>query len=102
MVLPGHGAVARIGQRCRTDRSSPWGFSVRTIRLAALGTVLALLAALFSAASATAASPGIGTSVVGTTIAQLDLGDILSTRILGDDSIATIDKGVLAVPEAAT
>jgi LPXTG-motif cell wall-anchored protein len=75
---------------------------VRTIRLAALGTVLALLAALFSAASATAASPGIGTSVVQTTIAQLDLGDILSTRILGDDSIATIDKGVLAVPEAAT
>jgi LPXTG-motif cell wall-anchored protein len=75
---------------------------VRTIRLAALGTVLALLAALFSAASATAASPGIGTSVVGTTIAQLDLGDVLSARILGDDSIATIDKGVLAVPEAAT
>jgi LPXTG-motif cell wall-anchored protein len=64
--------------------------------------VLALLAALFSAASATAASPGIGTSVVGTTIAQLDLGDLVSARILGDDSIATIDKGVLAVPEAAT
>lgn len=75
---------------------------MRTIRLAALGTVLALLAALFSAASATAATPGVGTSVVGTSIAQLDLGDLLSARILGDDSIATIDKGVLAVPEAAT
>jgi hypothetical protein len=75
---------------------------VRTIRLAALGTVLALLAALFSAASATAATPGIGTSVVGTSIAQLELGDLVTARILGDDSIATIDKGVLAVPEAAT
>jgi hypothetical protein len=75
---------------------------VRTIRLAALGTVLALLATLFSAGSATAASPGIGTSAVTTTIAQLDLGDLLSARILGDDSRSTIDKGVLAVPEAAT
>ena len=83
-----------------TDR--PLGVSVRSIRLAALGTVLALLAALFSAASATAATPGIGTSIVETSIAELDLGDILSTRILGDDSIATIDKSVLAVPEAAT
>ena len=80
-------------------------FSVRTLRLAVFGTVLALLAALFSAASATAATPGIGTSVVDTTIAELDLGDagdVLNARILGDDSIATIDKGVLAVPEAAT
>ena len=80
----------------------PLGVLLRTIRLAALGTVLALLAALFSAASATAATPGIGTSIVGTSVAQLDLGDLLSARILGDDSIATIDKGVLAVPEAAT
>lgn len=74
---------------------------MRIFRHVALGTVLALLASLFSMGTATAATTGVGTSTAGSTIAQLDLADLLSARVLGDDSRSSIDKA-LGTPEAAT
>jgi LPXTG-motif cell wall-anchored protein len=74
---------------------------VRIFRLAALGTVLAMLAALLSVGSAGAATQGVGTSSAGTSVLQLDLANLLSARVLGDDSRSSIDKAI-GVPEAAT
>src|SRR3712207_4042079 len=52
--------------------------------------------------SETAATPGVGTSVAKTTVAQLALpNDLLSLRVLEDASQSSIDQSV-GTPEAAT
>jgi hypothetical protein len=73
---------------------------VRIFRLAVLGTVLAMLAALFSVGSATAATPGVGTASAATNLLQLDIADILTAKVMGDDARSSIDKAV-GTPEAA-
>ena len=74
---------------------------MRSLRLASLATALGLITAAVSMGSASAATPGVGTSIAKTTVAQLDLGDLLSARILGDDSRSSIDQSA-GTPEAAT
>jgi hypothetical protein len=63
---------------------------------------MALVGAFASIGPAHAATQGTGTSTAGTTVLQLDLGSLLSARVLGDDSRSTIDSAVLNTPEAAT
>ncbi|MGH3369135.1 MAG: hypothetical protein ACRDPR_03980 [Nocardioidaceae bacterium] len=60
------------------------------------------MGAVAAVTPAGAAVQGSGTSLVSTTIAQLDLGDgLLGVRVLGDDSRSNLDKAQ-GVPEAAT
>ena len=75
---------------------------MRSLRLASLATALGLITAAVSMGSASAATPGVGTSLAKTTVAQLDIGnDLLSARVLGNDSASSIDPS-RGTPEAAT
>ena len=71
------------------------------MRLASLATALGLITAAVSMGSASAATPGVGTSQVSTTVAQLNLGDLLSAQLLNDASASSIDPS-RGTPEAAT
>ncbi|MEY2569487.1 MAG: hypothetical protein QOE35_4016 [Actinomycetota bacterium] len=59
-----------------------------------------MLAALFSVGSASAATPGVGTASAATNLLQLDIADILTAKVMGDDTRSSIDKAV-GTPEAA-
>jgi hypothetical protein len=83
-------------------RTNLLGVLVRTFRTVTIAVVMALVGAFASIGPAHAATQGTGTSTAGTTVLQLDLGSLLSARVLGDDSRSTIDSAILNVPEAAT
>ena len=74
---------------------------MRSLRLASLATALGLITAAVTMGSASAATPGVGTSSAGTTVAQLELGNLLSADILSDVSRSNIDTAA-GTPEAAT
>lgn len=74
---------------------------MRSLRLASLATALGLITAAVTMGSASAATPGVGTSLAGTTVAQLELGNLLTADVLSDVSRSSIDKAA-GTPEAAT
>lgn len=71
---------------------------MRNVRAAvAAATALCLTGAVSSFGAASAATPGVGTSDVSTTVVGVTVGDdgsILGLRLLGDDARATIDPAV--------
>ena len=70
---------------------------MKKLRLAAAATTLALVAAFVTMGSASAATPGVGTTDTATSLLDVSLGtagSILRLRLLGDDAKATIDPAV--------
>lgn len=73
---------------------------MRKIRTATAAlTTMALVGAVTSLGSARAATPGVGTSEVSTTVLDVQVGtdgSVLGIRLLGDDARSTIDPKVAA------
>ena len=66
-------------------------------------TTISLVGAFSSLGAARAATTGVGTSQVSTTVANVQLGTngaLLGVRLLGDDARSTIDSKVASAPEA--
>lgn len=66
------------------------------VRALAVAAVVAVTVAATSAGAAGAATNGVGTGKASTTVLGLKLGDgsLLDVRVLGDDSVSTIDPKV--------
>ena len=77
---------------------------MRKARLAAAAVTVSLLGASASTgiAAAQTAPAGVGTSKASTTVLNIELGDLLKLRLLGDDGLANIDPKVNRTSEASS
>src|SRR5947209_15616829 len=77
-------------------RVRPWEGIMSRVRALAVAAVVAVTVAASSAGAAGAATNGVGTGKASTTVVGLKLGDgsLLDVRVLGDDSVSTIDPKV--------
>lgn len=76
---------------------------MRFVRVAAAATSLLVIGAASSLGSAGAATTGVGTSTVSTSVLHASLGDagsLLDVRLLGDDAQSTLDSKTAAAPTA--
>ncbi|MDQ1444997.1 MAG: hypothetical protein QOI20_1461 [Acidimicrobiaceae bacterium] len=76
---------------------------MRYVRVAAAATSLLLLGAVTSLGSAGAATTGVGTAKGNTTVVHVALGtsgSLLDVRLLGDDSLSSVDTKTSAAPSA--
>src|SRR5687767_1265496 len=79
------------------------GARMRFVRVAAAATSLLVIGAASSLGSAGAATTGVGTSTVSTSILHASLGDagsLLDVRLLGDEAQSTLDSKTAAAPTA--
>lgn len=76
---------------------------MRFVRVAAAATSLLVIGAASSLGSAGAATTGVGTSTVSTSVLRVALGtsgSLLDVRLLGDDAQSTLDSKTAAAPTA--
>lgn len=100
MAPPGHGHVGPHWATCPNTDVHLNGETMRTTRLIAVGTALALGGALTTGPAS--AADGVGTTTVNASLLSVQLGNdgsLLDLRLLGDSAKATIDPKVSS-PEA--